>query len=233
MLFVTTKMLAVPGRNIEVSFKASLEKLGLDYVDLCLVHHPFKAADELPAVWAAFERIKESGKAKSIGVSNFTIKHLESIMNTAKILPVINQIEYHPYLQHGDLVGYCHQHNIMVSAYSTLVPITKAPNGPVDCILRDLAKKYSVTESDIVLKWCLDQGIAVITTSGKPLRLQTYRENISSFNLLPEEIKQICDAGNEKHFRVYYRSKQPLIPVHNMTTSDAIELDYFDAEDRD
>ncbi|KAI0397481.1 Aldo/keto reductase [Xylariaceae sp. FL0594] len=212
-LFVASKILALPGRDIEAAFQASLERLGLDYVDICLVHFPFKVLDDLPAVWAAFERIKESGKSKSIGVSNFTVKHLETILSTAKFPPVVNSIEYHPYLQHGDLIKYCREHKIVVSAFGLFMPITKAPGGPVDGLLRDLAKKYSVTESVILLRWCIDQGIAVITTSGSSQRLQLYRDGISSFRLLPEEVQKICDAGNEKHFRFYYQ-------------------DYIDAEDR-
>lgn len=107
-LFVTTKVI----HNIEDipgAIDASLKKLGLDYVDLYLIHEPFFAKGDdavLQKKWAEMEAVAASGKAKSIGVSNFLKPHLEAILKTAKVRPAINQIEFHPYLQHGDLLAY-------------------------------------------------------------------------------------------------------------------------------
>ena len=115
-------------------FNVSLEKIGLDYVDLYLIHGPWFAEtdEDLQQRWSELEQIKESGKAKSIGVSNFLQVHLEAILKTAKVKPAINQIEYHPYLQHGDLLDFHKKHNIAVSAYSPLTPVVTAKGGPVD-----------------------------------------------------------------------------------------------------
>ncbi|OTB13486.1 hypothetical protein K445DRAFT_76447 [Daldinia sp. EC12] len=188
-LFVTTKVLGRPGQDVHASLNTSLEKLGLDYVDL---------------MWAEMEAIKSSGKAKSIGVSNFLQAHLEDILKTAKVVPAINQIEYHPYLQHGSLVEFCHKNNIAVSAYSPLTAITKTRPGPVDEVYASLAEKYAVTEADIAIRWCLDQNIVAITTSSSKERLEGYKTNLAKFKLLPDEVKQISDLGSQKHYRVYY-----------------------------
>ncbi|KAI1074430.1 Aldo/keto reductase [Whalleya microplaca] len=203
-LFVTTKILGGPGQDVQASFDASLQKLGLDYIDLYLIHLPFLAPGELPLMWTKLEAIKLSGKAKSIGVSNFLQKHLEIILKTAKIPPAVNQIEYHPYLQHGKLIQFCHENRIAVSAYSTLAAIRKARPGPVDHIYARLAEKYAVSEGEVAIKWCIDQGLSVITTSGSEQRLQKYKTNMANFNLSVDEIKQISEVGQQKHYRDLY-----------------------------
>ncbi|KAK6955940.1 hypothetical protein Daesc_003587 [Daldinia eschscholtzii] len=179
-------------------------KLGLDYVDLYLIHQPFTAPGELPRMWTEMEAIKNSGKAKSIGVSNFLQAHLEDILKTAKVVPAINQIEYHPYLQHGTLLEFCHKNNIAVSAYSPLTAITKARPEPVDEAYASLAEKYVVTEADIAIRWCLDQDIVAITMSSSKERLEGYKTNLAKFKLLPDEMKQIYDLGSQKHYRICY-----------------------------
>ncbi|KAK3946312.1 NADPH-dependent conjugated polyketone reductase C1 [Diplogelasinospora grovesii] len=205
-LFVTTKTNCKQGESIETAFVRSLEKLGLDYVDLYLIHRPFwaKSPAEQQAKWAEMEAIKESGRAKSIGVSNYLQEHLEPILQTAKHPPVINQIEYHPYLQHGGLLDFHKQHKIAVAAYGPLTAVTKAKPGSCDAIYDQLAKKYGVTEGDIALRWCLDQGIVTLTTSGNEQRLQGYMRKIPSFKLTPKEVEDIAEAGKQKHFRGFY-----------------------------
>jgi diketogulonate reductase-like aldo/keto reductase len=205
-LFVVTKTSCKQGESVETAFVRSLEKLGLDYVDLYLIHQPFwaKSPAEQQAKWAEMEAIKESGRAKSIGVSNYLQEHLEPILQTAKHPPVINQIEYHPYLQHGGLLDFHKQHRIAVAAYSPLTAATKAKPGPCDAVYDKLAKKYGVTEADIALRWCLDQGIVTLTTSGNEQRLQGYMRKIPSFKLTPKEVEDIAEAGRQKHFRGFY-----------------------------
>lgn len=120
-LYVVTKCTHVPppGESLEAPFAASLERLGLDYVDLYLIHEPFfgdERPEELQVKWAQMEAIQASGRARSIGVSNYMKKHLEVVLQTAKVPPAINQIEFHPYLQHGDLLDYHREKGIAVSA---------------------------------------------------------------------------------------------------------------------
>jgi len=206
-LFVTTKATAKLGRKLEESFSVSLRKLGLDYVDLYLIHSPFWASDEeeeLQDKWAQMEAIKESGRAKSIGVSNYLQSHLESILKTAKIPPATNQIEYHPYLQHEHLLEFLRENDIAVSAYAPLAALTRAAPGPVDETYKELAKKYGVTEGEIALRWCIDQGIVALTTSSNEQRLQSYASKIPSFKLTQKEIGKISELGNQKHYRGFW-----------------------------
>lgn len=204
-LFITTKVWTV-ATNVKAAFDASLERLGVDYVDLYLVHWPQIAdtPDRLQQIWSEMEAIKESGKAKSIGVSNFLQDHLETILRTARIKPVINQIEYHPYLQHGNLINFCRQHDIATAAYSPLTAITKGRPGPVDDIYMSLANKYGVTESEIALRWIMDQGIVAVTTSTSAPRIQGYMNMLPSFKLTSAEIQEISHLGNQKHFRGFF-----------------------------
>ena len=153
------------------------------------------------------EAVKKSGKARSIGVSNYLQPHLEATLATATIPPSINQIEYHPYLQHGNLISFQQANqNIASAAYGPLTPITKCKPGPCDVILENLARKYSVSEGEIALRWTIDQGIPAITTSAKEERLGDYLR-ATTFKLTPREVKDISEAGAEKHFRGFWLGK--------------------------
>lgn len=206
-LFVTTKVITNIS-NIHKAIEDSLKKLQLDYVDLYLIHSPFFAErdEDLQTAWKAMEEVKESGKAKSIGVSNYLEKHLKATLATAKIPPSINQIEFHPYLQHGNLLDYHQGQNIAVSAYGPLTAVTKAKPGPCDALLASLAKKYYVSEGEICLRWCIDQGVAAITTSSKEGRLSDYLRAMT-FSLTPKEVKELSDLGSEKHYRAFWQKK--------------------------
>ena len=152
------------------------------------------------------EQVKQSGKAKSIGVSNYLQKHLEATLKTAKIPPSINQTEYHPYLQHQGLLPYQNSHQIATAAYAPLTAVTKAKPGPCDSLYASLAKKYVVSEGEIALRWCIDQGIVAITTSGKEERLSDYLR-ATTFKLTPKEVQEISEAGDQKHFRGFWQAK--------------------------
>jgi diketogulonate reductase-like aldo/keto reductase len=204
-LYVVTKLNGWKKQNVKNAFDTSLKKLGLDYVDLYLIHAPFFAEKpgDLQEAWATLEAIKESGRVKSIGVSNFIQEHLETILATAKIPPAINQIEYHPYLQHGNLLEFHRKNNIALSAYAPLTAIIRARPGPVDALYANLAKKHGVTEGDIALRWCIDQNIVTITTSSSEERLKSYMANVWSFKLESEETEGIAMMGKQKHFRAF------------------------------
>ena len=206
-LFITTKVI-VNISNIHKAIDESLKKLQLEYVDLYLIHAPFfaKTDEDLQKAWKAMEEVKESGKAKSIGVSNYLEKHLEATLATAKIPPSINQIEFHPHLQHENLLPYQRSKNIANSAYSPLTPVTKAKPGPCDPLLASLAKKYYVSEGEIALRWCIDQGVVAVTTSGKEERLSDYLR-ATTFSMTPKEVQELSTAGLQKHFRGYFNDK--------------------------
>ncbi|KAK8247075.1 aldo-keto reductase family 1 member C13 [Phyllosticta capitalensis] len=206
-LFVTTKVNKNIG-DVKAALKDSLRKLQLDYVDLYLIHSPFfaKSDAELQAKWRDLEELQAAGLTKSIGVSNYLPKHLDATLATAKVVPAINQIEFHPYLQHEGLLEYHKKHGIATSAYGPLTAITKAAPGPVDDTLAALARKYAVSESEICLRWAIDQDIVAITTSSKEQRLSDYLRGMS-FKLNPAEIQEINEKGLQKHFRGFWKDK--------------------------
>jgi diketogulonate reductase-like aldo/keto reductase len=195
-------------QDTAAAFELSLKKLGLDYVDQYLIHAPFFATSDadLQAKWADMEAIHATGKARSIGVSNFLQPHLEAILKTAKIIPAINQIEYHPYLQHEGLLDFHNKHGIATSAYGPLTAAVRAKGGPLDATYESLAKKYEVTPGEIALRWVIDQGVVALTTSASEQRLRTY-QNVTKFKLTPEEVEEIGTIGKQKHFRGFWRDR--------------------------
>ena len=176
----------------------------MDYVDLYLIHSPWFAKDdsELQAKWTEMEKVQASGKAKSIGVSNYLIEHLETTIKTAKVVPAVNQVEFHPYLQRGLLRPWSDGKGIATSAFGPLSTITKGKPGPVDGVVERLAKKHNVTEEAVCLRWCIQQGygVAAITTSSKEERLKGYLGALD-FELTRDEDKEISEKGSEKHMR--------------------------------
>ncbi|KAL9082154.1 MAG: hypothetical protein Q9159_006669 [Coniocarpon cinnabarinum] len=206
-LFITTKVHQSVG-DIPSAIRASLKKLKLDYVDLYLIHIPFWATsdDDLSTAWSQMEQLKEEGLAKSIGVSNFQTTHLDAILPTAKYPPVINQIEFHPYLSQPDLIAYHKEHNIATAGYAPLIPITKSPDGPLDGYLAGLAKKYAVSEAEILLRWNIEQDVVTITTSGNEQRLSDYLR-CCTFKLTPKEVQDIKEKGSQRHFRGFWKAK--------------------------
>ncbi len=206
-LFVTTKVLEGMD-DIHGAIDRSLKNLQLEYVDLFLIHSPFfaKTVEDLQKAWKTMEEVKESGKAKSIGVSNYLEKDLKATLATARIPPSINQIEFHLYLQHPGLVAYHQAQNIALSAYGPLTAVTKAKPGPCDKMLASLAIKYYVSEGEIALRWCLDQGVVAITTSGKEERLSDYLRAMT-FKLTPREVNELSELGLQKHYRAYWQTK--------------------------
>lgn len=159
------------------------------------------------------EALKKAGKARSIGVSNFLPTHLESILETAIVVPAINQIEYHPYLQHSakgsdgsDFLTFHKKHGIIVESYGPLSPIIRAMGGPLDPVLERLAKKYNAGAGEVLLRWGIDRGLVVVTTSSREERMKEYLGALT-FKLAKEDVDEIVTVGGEKHFRAFWAKR--------------------------
>jgi diketogulonate reductase-like aldo/keto reductase len=194
-VFITTKVTNGDQRlgHVEEAFETSLRLLGLDYVDLYLVHWP--VAGHYQETWKVLERIYQSGRAKSIGVSNFLRTHLDTLLADAQIVPAVNQIEMHPYLQQPDLIDFCKQQNIQVEAWSPLMKgqVLDVPE------LKKLGEKYGKSPVQIALRWLLQMEAVVIPKSVKKSRIQE-NARVFDFEISPEDMDLI--AGLDRAQRV-------------------------------
>lgn len=219
-LFVTTKTTVHDGESLGVSLDRSLAKLGLDYVDLYLIHHPrfAKTPEDHQRRWAELEATQASGKALSIGVSNYEQEHLEAVLATAKVVPAVNQLEHHPYYPRPELIAFNKKHGITVTAYGPLVPLTKGAPGPLDPVYTKLAEKYGVTDTEIALRWTIQQGIVPITTSTKAERLERIVDKVPGLSLSDADVAEITTVGKEKKFRGFGQRRPAEVPVPTATS---------------
>jgi 2,5-diketo-D-gluconate reductase A len=160
-IFVTTKVWNNDQgyESTLAAIDASLERLGMDYVDLYLVHWP--KPDHTVETWRAMEEIQASGKTRAIGVSNFLTHHLDLLLENANMVPSINEIQFHPHLQSPDLVEYCDERGIVIEAWGPL------KQGLImdDAELSAIAGARSVTVPQVVLRWMLQHGVVAIPKS--------------------------------------------------------------------
>lgn len=153
-LFITTKIWNDNQfwDDVIPSFDESLERLQTDYVDLLLVHFP--VTQTRGAAWRKMEEIHKKGSAKAIGVSNYTVKHLKELLETAEVVPVMNQVELHVFLQQPELLDYCKEQGIMVEAYSPLAH----GHGLEHPTLESIANKHAKTTAQVMIRWCIEIG---------------------------------------------------------------------------
>jgi diketogulonate reductase-like aldo/keto reductase len=200
-LFLTTKI-AVSHfgySRAKQSFDESLEKLQTDYVDLLLLHFPVTLLRR--RAWQALEEIQAAGQAKTIGVSNYTIRHLEEMKDYAKVLPAVNQVELHVFLQQPELVKYCQDHEILIEAYSPLAH-AKANDDPV---ITKIAKKHGKSYAQIMLRWLIEQDFVILPKSVTPSRI---KENIDIFDFKLDKGDLAALAKQDRDLRTCWS------PVH-------------------
>lgn len=192
-LFITTKVWNTAQRlgDIQGAFERSLDRLKLDYVDLYLIHWPVPGC--YLSTWKELEEIQKSGRALSIGVSNFEIRHLEELAKVSDVVPAVNQIECHPLCYPKELIEYCQDHGIQVQAYAPLARGAYLDND-VLCVL---STKYGRTPAQIGLRWAVQKGISVIPKSSNPERIIS-NGNIFDF-VIEQEDMDILDTLNENY----------------------------------
>ncbi|MCA9734284.1 aldo/keto reductase [candidate division KSB1 bacterium] len=229
-IFVTTKLFpgneawGQPFKTYESTIESlhtSLARLQLDYVDLYLIHAPFAKTQRLEQ-WKAFVELQQQGKVRSIGVSNFNQSHIDEIKEAGLPLPHVNQIELHPWSQKPDLVAYLQNNNIAITAYSSLVPLSSWRNVPgqssakteqmktdgdrPDSPFKVMAKKYGVTEAQVLLRWGIQKGYAVLPKSASAERI---RQNIDLFGFEIDEEDMAAIAKMDKGDGVAWSSGDP------------------------
>ncbi|ORY98034.1 NADP-dependent oxidoreductase domain-containing protein [Syncephalastrum racemosum] len=216
-VFVTTKLWSTFHRpeKVEEGIQESLTKLSLDYVDLYLMHWPVALNPEkgekfptredgsrdldekvtIEETWAALEKVQASGKAKAVGVSNFSIPFLERLLKSAKTVPAANQVELHPYLPQHKLLEYCASKGIHVTAYSPL----GSTNSPLltDATVTKIAEKHGKSPAQVLLSWGATRT-SILPKSVTPSRIES---NIDLFELSPEEVKEIEALQTSKAHR--------------------------------
>jgi len=212
-IFVTTKLWNSDHGNPERALETSLRKLQMDYLDLYLIHYPVRQRIQS---WHALELLRERGKARSIGVSNFTINHLTELLRQTKTIPSVNQVEFHPYLYQRDLLEFCRHSGIVLEAYSPLTKgerlkdrklvaiANKYPTSPREgansrsrpSILEKFSR-HSNTKStaQILIRWALQHGLVVIPKSANPKRIL---ENADVFDFeISRADMELLDGFNE------------------------------------
>lgn len=200
-VFVTTKLWNRDRGRIapHAAIDRSLEKLGLDHVDLYLVHWPGRDREERIATWKAMEEIASSGKARAIGVSNFAPHHLQDIFDTGGIVPALNQIELHPHLPQWVTRAFDADHGIVTQSWSPLGGTSNSGWGEAsqpntllgDPVVGEIAEELAVTPAQVLIRWHLQNGLSVIPKSTRPDRIRQ-NVDVQGFSLTGVHIERIA-----------------------------------------
>jgi len=230
-LFITTKLWpgnpawGMPSKTYETtieSLDASLDRLQLDHVDLYLIHAPFNPEQRLEQ-WRALVELRRLGKTRAIGVSNYDRAHIEEIRAAGMPLPDANQIELHPWSQKPALVGYLADNRIARIAYSSLAPLStwrtakgqnsakteamQADSESADSPFKAMAAKYGVSEAQVLLRWAVQRGYAVLPKSTKPGRMQ---QNLDPFSFAIDEEDMAAIATMDRGGGVAWSEGDPM-----------------------
>ena len=194
-VFITSKLWNTSDVGYDSALQAckeSLQRLGLKYVDLYLIHWPVQGISNSTEIWRAMVHILREGKARAIGVSNYTIDDLKEILQDSDVVPAVNQVEFHPFLYQKDLLSFCKTNGIQIEAYS---PLTRAKKLKHPTIV-DIAKKYdNKTPAQILIRWSLQHNLVVIPKSIHEERILE-NSHVFDFELAARDMK-ILDSLNE------------------------------------
>ncbi len=190
-VFITTKLWnSDHGYNAAIAAcEESLKRLGLSYIDLYLIHWPVR--DLRDETWKAMETLLQEGKCRTIGVSNYMTWHLEEFSNTSSTVPVVDQVEFSPYLYQEDLLKFCRSHEIQLEAYSPLTRGLKLG----DPKLVSIGTKYSKSPAQILIRWALQRGTVAIPRSSKKERIYE-NADVFDFTISSEDMRAL-DSFNE------------------------------------
>jgi 2,5-diketo-D-gluconate reductase A len=186
-IFVTTKLWNDDHRDVPSAFDASMARLGIETLDLYLIHWPAPEQDAFVEAWSAMLELQRAGRVRSVGVCNFQVPHLQRLLDETGVLPSINQIELSPYLQQHELREFHAEHGIVTEAWS---PLAVRAGLLEDQVVLDLAAEHDVTPAQVVLRWHVELGNVVLTRSVTPARIE---ENyaIASFTLGEEALEAL------------------------------------------
>lgn len=192
-LFVTSKVWNsdLGYEETITAYETSLKKLGLDYLDLYLIHWPVEG--KFKDAWRALETLYKKERVKAIGVSNFHIHHLEELMKDAEIIPMVDQVEYHPRLAQQELHEFCKAHNIQLEAWSPLMQ-GELLDHP---LLVEIAAKTEKTVAQVILRWDLQNGVVTIPKSTKEVRI-IQNSQIFDFELTDEDMERISSLNENR-----------------------------------
>lgn len=220
-LWITTKYNGGWGQHKgsespEKSIELALKDLGVEYIDLFLIHSPFFSTDvsngyTLEDVWKVLIEAKKQGKVREIGISNAAKVHLERLYKVSpspEFYPVVNQIEFHAFLQNQstDIVKYSQEQGILVEAFSPLAPLARVKDGALGGLLKELSNKYSKTDAQLLLRYVLQKGVLPITTSSKESRIKESLD-LFDFELTSEEVQEIDKIGKENPYRAFFHEQ--------------------------
>ncbi|HPU66623.1 MAG TPA: aldo/keto reductase [Clostridiales bacterium] len=197
-IFITSKLWnSDQGYDMTLkAFDATMERLGLEYLDLYLIHWPIPRdfrdswQTKIKESWRAMEKLYKEGRIKAIGVSNFLIHHFEALLEDAEIVPMVNQVEIHPGFNQSELVQYCHSHGVVVEAWSPL------GSGKImaDPTLKEVADKYGRTPAQVTLRWLLQRDILPLPRSTNPEHIAE-NARIFDFELSDEDMGRISSIS--------------------------------------
>jgi len=208
-IFITTKIWPAAESNLEKvpqMIEDSLKVLKTDYLDLCLIHYP--KSDELEnedeknpqnrkECWLALEKLFKQGVLRSIGISNYEVRHMEELPTFSQIVPAVNQVEYHPHFRRNEIKEYCKKHGIFFQAFSSLG--RHHPDLIGDPVIEDLAKKYNTSAQQILLSYATSQSVGIVPKSTSPDRI---RENfkVLELTLTEDDLKRLNSIDKDGHY---------------------------------